>query len=299
LGQLKNVKEIKKMRAKYLKTMISVILTLSLVMGLSSVAVPAKEAQAAGKYTLKQKNISVEVGAIACFCAKYNADFGKLSGYNVGSATIEVISGKDKVAVDQDKEFTPVQGWVYGIKKGVATIKITAKYLQYTRKSEKEEYKTGKTLATVSTTFKVTVKARSSVKKSKLKMKDKTSKVKKGSTYEDYYGAVYNKPRSSYAQPEVSYKIISGGDCVRVKTSKSKNELKIKGIAAGEAKIKCTVTWKLYNEEYNRKLSSKWKLANKKYYTSTRTLTVKVTGGSDDSSSDDISSAVTGSSISN
>jgi hypothetical protein len=258
--------------------MISVMLTLSLVVGLSSVAAPAKKAQADENYPLEQEDITVEAGSMASFCATYRFDYTELSGVSIAnSATIEVVSGKENVLVIPDTEFVAVQGTVVGLKEGVAQIKITTDYVQYTRNSEDEDYKVEKTLATVSTTFNVTVTARSSVTKSELAIKNKTGKVKAGSTYKESYNSVYNEAGSSYAKPVVSYKVISGGNRVKVTTNKKKDGLKIKGISAGEAKIKRIVTWQIYNHEYANDLSSKWKLANKKYYTSTSILKVKVT----------------------
>jgi hypothetical protein len=146
-----------KVKANYLKTVVSVILTLALVVGLCSVAVPVKKVQAAGKYYLKQKDIKVKAGGSKGFWAKCNDNYNDDgTGFAVTSCKVKILSGKDKVKVTPDQEGPRTQYSVYGIKKGVAKVKLTAVYSQVKRNSN-YEYKPVKKLATVSTTFKITV----------------------------------------------------------------------------------------------------------------------------------------------
>jgi hypothetical protein len=299
------------MRAKYFKTMISVMLTLSLVVGLGSVAVPTKEVQAA-KYTIKQNNVTMEVGENTLISPDYVQAGARSDSEYTGVKNVKftILQGSGKITLS--KKYNE-QAKIVAKKTGIVKIKISATY--YGSHNANEFDAKFSDYGNASTTFKVKITKPSLVEKSKLKIKDKNYKLDASddAKYSKTYKMIeikekYNKKKTRVARPVISYKVVKNEGENEQKVFESvfvekqgKDSLYIEGSLAGTATIKLTVKWKTYKlVESNN--SEKWKLENKNYYKTTSTIKVTVVKNDkkeeESGSSVATGSAVTGSSIS-
>lgn len=243
-------------------------------------------AKAAGKYTLKVKNITMEVGQqktlnVTTKFKDYASSgktipVGKSRGYWVDSMKgikYKVISGKNKVKVTK-------YGDVTAKKAGTAKIRVTATYYNYIAVANSYGEndggtKRGKKLATVKKTVKVKIKNASPIPKEKCKVSDKTMQLDSSDDYVDV-AAVYNKTRTFYAKPVLSYKIISGGEHVKVNVRPYDGDcasIVVEPVSIGTAEIELTVTYQKYQVSANGK---KDKLVDKNYATSTSKIMVEM-----------------------
>ncbi len=294
-SKIKNKKKENENMKEKMKKLVALLMVMSLAIGVAQLT-QGTTAEAAGKYKLKLKNQTVEVGEekeyIPTTSSKVKSSqqsAGKSLGYGLGishkSLKCKVVSGKDKISVKAYNGSTSGSIIIKGKKKGTAKIKVTVSYYDWL--SEEEGWVDGKKLATVTKTMKVTVKKMGEVPKSKCKVSDENIKLTTDDDdYEVWMTGVYNKKKTACAIPVVTYKVISGGECVKVTSQKAKVGedasalLGIKAVAAGTAEIQMNVTWKKYQ------ISGK-KLLDKSFATSTSKITVTVTNDDEDKSSDE------------
>jgi hypothetical protein len=285
-----------------MKKLVALLMVMSLAIGVAQLT-QGTTAEAAGKYKLKvAKNVTVQVSEEKDVKIKTSKKYtysesskvGDVLGYGVGykkgDAKFKVVSGKDKVSVVSslvEYGTTEPRMTILGKKAGTAKIKITLKYYKLICSGyEKNDglSKLGKKLKTVTKTIKVTVKPASPISKSKLKIADKDVKLSLDedgdydSEYEfDFGEAVYNKKNTEYAVPATfDYKVVSGGECIKVSREKDaygEEYLDAKAVSAGTAELEVTVTWK----KYRQASSGKDKLLDKAYATTTFKTTITVT----------------------
>lgn len=260
---------------KKMKKLVALLTVMSLTIGLAQLT-QGRTAEAAGKYKLKVKNLTMELGEESKKVnvktsgkMKAGGKIGTVAGYMADVWKYKVVSGKDKISVD--KEY----GDIKAKKVGTAKIKVTVVFHQYINNGE--SWAKGKKLATLSKTIKVTVKKPGEIPKSECKVSDKNIELSAGSNDMEIVDRVYNKKFSAYAYPVVTYKVISGEECVEVKDSDSGTGayLYIYGLSEGTAVIQVNITWEKYRFD-------KHKLLDKSYATSSCKFTVNVTGGDED-----------------
>lgn len=266
-----------------MKQIMKRLAAIMLVMALAFGVIPTLEetaVYAAGKYTLKAKTVTLEVGQQKDSNVKTNevvkqgCKIGAPCGYGTynyskgarNSIKYKVVSGKNKIKIDK-------YGTITGLKAGTAKIEVTATYYEYINVGE--YYTSGKKLTTVKTSFKVKVKKASPVPKDKCKISDENMEIECGDDDSISASVVYNKPETLYAKPVLSYKVISGGEYIKVKKYEDEGEkgLVVDGVSEGIAEIEVTVTYQKYQVSPNGK---KDKLLDKDYVTSTSKVTVTV-----------------------
>lgn len=266
-----------------MKQIMKRVAAIILVMALAFGVMPTLEGtavHAAGKYTLKAKTITLEVGqqkdanVKAKEVVKQGCKIGASCGYGVcnynkkelDTRKYKVVSGKNKIKIDK-------YGTITALKAGTAKVEVTATYYEYINLGE--YYTSGKKLTDVKTSFKVKVKKASPVPKDKCKISDENMEIEYGDEDSIKARVVYNKLKTFYAKPVLSYKVISGGEYIKVRKYEDEGVrgLVVDGVSEGIAEIEVTVTYQKYQVSPDGK---KDKLVDKNYVTSTSKVTVTV-----------------------
>lgn len=268
---------------KTMKRVVTMLLVTALVVGLVQTT-ESTTAQAAGKYTLKVKNITTQVGA-------WRVDIFPETNKNWNDwnksvkLKYKVISGKKIVKLKVFDDYA----YIDAKKKGTAKIRVTAIYYKgYGNKIKK--------VGTVKKTCKVTVKKSIHVSKDDCEgITDRHIKLRlngvHGWDYSESNTGSTNKVIQCnmetaddgiglyYVIPVIKYKVLSGGEHVWVDTHKygdglSGNlaDIMILARSEGTAEIEVTTTYK----EYKSVRKGKDKLVNKAYVVVKGRLTVDV-----------------------